>query len=125
MCHGLQIICLNETCLNGIFLFHKIFPDCLTTFHSDMVNSNKYSVAVVTAVSSEAGTFKRLYDLLFYDKWSGSKIPSNKTAVYPPVILIPPSHDIKSDFIYKYFCTLENNFVLKLQCFLIVIFLQT
>jgi hypothetical protein len=90
MCHGLQIICLNETCLKDICLYHKIFPDCLTTFRSDTVNSNKSCVAVLPAVSFAAGTFKPLYDLQLYDEWSGSKFPPKKAAVYPPVITIPP-----------------------------------
>jgi len=110
MCHGLQIICLNETCLNDICLYHNIFPDCLTTFRSDTVSSNKSSVAVLTAVSSAAGTFKRLYDLLLYDDWSGSKFPTKEAAVCPMLITIVPSPDIKSDVISKYFCILENFF---------------
>ena len=103
MCHGLQIICLNETCLNDICLYHNIFPDCLTTFRSDTVSSNKSSVAVLTAVSSAAGTFKRLYDLLLSDDWSGSKYPTKEAAVYPVLITIFPSPDIKLDVISKYF----------------------
>jgi len=89
MCHGLQIIYLSETCLNDICLYHKIFPDCLTTFRSDTVNNNKSSVAVLIAVSSAVGTFKRLYDLQLCDEWSGSKFPPKEAAVYPPVITIP------------------------------------
>jgi hypothetical protein len=65
-------------CLNDICLYHKIFPDCLTIFRSDTVNSNKSSVVVLTDVSSAGGTFKRLYDLQLYDKWSGSKFPPKK-----------------------------------------------
>jgi len=103
MCHGMQIICLNETCLNDICLYHKIFPECLTIFRSDTVNNNKSSVAVLTVVSSAAGTFKRLYDLQLYDEWSGSKFSPKEATVYPPVITIPPSPDIKSDVISKYF----------------------
>ena len=106
MCHGLQINYLSEIWLNDICLYHKIFPDCLTTFRSDTVNNNKSSVAVLTAVSPAAGTFKRLYDLQLYDEWSGSKFPPKEAAVYPPVITIPPSPDIKSLIIAKYFCTL-------------------
>jgi len=117
MCHGLQIICLNETYLNDICLYHKIFPDCLTMFLSDTVNSNKPSVAVLTAVSSAGFTFKRLYDLHLYEEWSGSKLPPKEAAVYPPVITIPASPNIISHVISKYFCTLEKNFLLNHSVF--------
>jgi hypothetical protein len=110
MCYGLQIICLSETWLNDICLYHKIFPDCLYTFRSDTVSSNKFNVAVLTAVSPAAGNIKRLLDLQLYDERSGSKFPPKEAAVYPIVITIPPSPDIKSDVISKYFCIFEKTF---------------
>ena len=60
-----------------------MFPDSLTTFLSDTVSSNKFSVAFLTAVSSAVGTFKSLYDLQLYDEWSGLKFPPKEAAVYP------------------------------------------
>ena len=90
---------LNETCLIDICLYHEIFPDCLTTFRSDTVSSNKSSVAVLTAVSPAAGTFKRLYDLQLYNEWSGSTFPPKEAAVYQPVITIAPFPVNKSDVI--------------------------
>ena len=89
MCHGLQINCLSEIWLNDICLYHRIFPNCLTTFRSDTANSNKSSVAVLTTVLSAVGIFKRLYVLQLYDEWFGSKFTPIEAAVYPLVITIP------------------------------------
>jgi hypothetical protein len=71
-----------------------------------------------TAVSSELGIFRGLYDLQLYDEWSGSKFPPKEAAVYLLIIIIIPSFtDIKSDVRFEYFCTLEKIFVLKSQYF--------
>jgi len=77
-----QIICLNETCLNDICFYHKLFPISFTTVRSDMISSTKSSAAVLTAISYAVGTYKHRCDLQVYDKWSGSKLAPKLSAVY-------------------------------------------
>ena len=85
-----QTICLNETCLNDICSYHKLFPVSFTTVRCDTVSSTKSSAAVLTAVSSAVGTYKRRYDLQFYDERSGSKLAPKLAAVYLLVITPAP-----------------------------------
>jgi len=47
----------------------------LTTFCSHSVSSTECSAAVITAVLSAVGTYKRRYDLQFFDKLSRCKFP--------------------------------------------------
>jgi len=54
---GFQIICLNETCLNGICFYHKLFKISPNTIRPVTVSSTKCSVAVPTAVLSSVGNF--------------------------------------------------------------------
>ena len=85
-----QIICLNETYLNDICFYHKLFPVSFTTVRSDTVSSTKSSAAVLTAVSSAVGTYKHRCDLQFYDERSGSKLAPKLAAVY--LLVITPPH---------------------------------
>jgi len=73
-----QIICLNETWLNDICFYYKLFPNSLTTVRSDTGSSTKSSPDVLTAVPSAVVTYNRRYDLQFmtnclggnfYQKW--------------------------------------------------------
>ena len=84
-----QTICLNETCLNDICFYHKLFPVSFTTVRSDTVSSTKSRAAVLTAVSSAVGTYKHRCDLQVYDKRSGSKLAPKLPAVYLLVITAP------------------------------------
>jgi hypothetical protein len=75
-------MCLNETLLNDICFDHKLFPNSLTAVLSDKVSRNKSNTAVLRAVPSAVGTYKRRYDLQFYDEWSGWKFSPKVAAVY-------------------------------------------
>ena len=106
-----QTICLNETCLNDICSYHKLFPVSFTTVRCDTVSSTKSSAAVLTAVSSAVGTYKRRYDLQFYDERSGSKLAPKLAAVY--LLVITPPHDTKLDAIFIYLSIFQKNLDIK------------
>jgi len=69
----IQIICLNETWLNDICFYYKLFPNFLTTVRSDTVSSTKSSSAVLTDVPSAVVASKRRYDLQFMTNCLGGK----------------------------------------------------
>jgi hypothetical protein len=103
-----QIICLTETWLNDTCFDHKLFPDSYTIFRSDRVNSNKSRGAgVLTAVSSRVRSFKRRYDLQFYEECVWVEI-STKNGRSPLIgnHYFPP--DIKPELMSKYLCSLEK-----------------
>ena len=94
-----QIICLNETWLNDICFDHKLFPVSFTTVRSYTVSSTKSSAAVLTAVSSAVGTYKRRYDLQVYNERSGLKLAPKLAAVY---LLITPPLSIPNRTLFLY-----------------------
>jgi hypothetical protein len=74
-----QIICLTETWLNDMCFDQKLFPDSYTIFRSDRVNSTKYrGGGVLTAVSFRVRSFKRRYDLQFYEECVSVEISTQK-----------------------------------------------
>jgi hypothetical protein len=52
---------------------------------------------------SAVGTFKRRYDIHFYNKFSGWKLPHNVVVVY---VLVHPATNSEPTIISKYFSTL-------------------
>ena len=86
--------------LNDISLDHKLFPVSVTTVRSDTVSSTKCRAAVLTAISSAVGTYKRRYDLQFYDERSGSKLAPKLAAVYL-LVITPPYPRYQTG---RYFC---------------------
>ena len=61
-----QITCLNETCLNDMYFYQKLFPNFLTTLRSDTVSSIKCRAAVLTAVPLQLVYFEPRYYLQLY-----------------------------------------------------------
>jgi hypothetical protein len=64
-----NILCLNETWLNDSCFDHNLFHESYMVFRSDWVSANKKrGGGVLTALSSRIRSFKRRYDLEFYDE---------------------------------------------------------
>jgi exonuclease III len=103
-----QIICLTEIWLNDMCFDHKLFPDSCTIFRSDRVSSTKSrGGGVLTAVSSRVRSFKRRYDLQFYEECVWFEISTqNGRSLLIGNHYFPP--DIKSEIMPKYLCSLEK-----------------
>jgi hypothetical protein len=103
-----QIIFLTETWLNDTYFDHKLFPDSYTIFHSDRVSSSKSrDGGVLTAVSSRVRSFKRRYDLQFYEECVWVEISTqNGRSLLIGNHYFPP--DIKLELMSKYLCSLDK-----------------
>jgi hypothetical protein len=72
-----SIICLTETWLNDLCYDHNLFPDCYSVFCSDRAFVNKTcGGGVLIALSSRVHSYKRRYDLEFYDECVWVEIPT-------------------------------------------------
>jgi hypothetical protein len=103
-----SIICLTETWLNDL-CYHNLFPDWYTVFRSDRASVNTTRGGeVLIALSSRVRSYKRRYDLEFYDECVWVEIPTlDSLNLLIGNHYFPP--DTKPGNIVSYFRFLENN----------------